>query len=778
MNKMHEQGTSRTEGGSGGARDASGRPEDRLISRRKLLASMGAAGATAVVFGSILNANGGDGGPSVSESVYGLGGAKTKPKDLVDLGFVVSSTIAELRAMTDPNPEYVYLLTDPGQEGHFVFDAADTASADNTGTVLVSVSGARFKRLLESPYMNVKWFGAKGDGVTDDMAAIQSTINATFARGGGTVFLPKGTYLVSPSGSTRIVLRDNVDLLGEGTATVVKVKDDAGDYGMVFGAATSAVPLKNVRISNLRVDQNPQNNTTCNINSSRTDSYYWQFVIGLYNYENIVVDNVTFDPTCGINTITLNKITAKNAVITNCRFNFVMAKGDGTYDNSAIYLNGRSHTVSNCLFYAAPGQKARGAIETHGGTSVISNNISDGYYTGINLQSSEASGEHSDMTVTNNTISNANQGIQFGPRFQHGIKNVVIANNTIHLINTVHQRSLTTGISTAGSSVDKGPYENITITGNTIVFEEEFVRRSTLNEAAYGISLYKDSDYTNVLIANNVIKNAPVTGIRVGSSNKVGVSTNIKITGNMIVNAGHYPASSELYRAAILLRSTVKGADVSGNFITDTYDQAKGLFSIRVNDFDGTFTNVSVTNNLIQSKQGGLWLSISPSVATDAPSVKTSASFPPASGTFQQGEIVLVTGTAVTPGQTPAGYKVTATGTAGTLAGVTASGTTGTPYLTVSDASQLKPEQWIRISAGNQLRRIVRVSGSEVRLNANLTADVPPSSAIAFAAPQFEPFGPVGKLAGIADTTGSTLAQLETEVNLLKQAMRQYGMLS
>lgn len=766
----------RTEGTENDEAIREGSTEIKTISRRKLLASAGMAGAAALLFNTMMGSAKGKVHDSVYDHVYG--GDSLALAELMELDFVIGTTIAELRAMTEPELDYVYLITDIGQEGHFLYDAADTTSADNTGTVLVTASGARYKRLLESPYMNVKWFGAKGDGTTEDMTFIQKALDTAFARGGGTVFFPKGTYIVSPSGSLRINLRNDVHLLGEGTGSVIKVKDNAGDYGMIFGSSTSGVPLKNVRISNLRVDQNPQGNQTCNIDTSRTDSYYWQFVVGLYNYESIVIDNVTFDPTCGINTITLNNINAKNATITNCRFNFVMANGDGTYDNSAIYLNGRSHTVSNCLFYAAPGQKARGAIETHAGTSVISNNVSDGYYTGINLQSSESSGDHSDMTVTNNTISNANQGIQFGPRTSHPIKNVVIANNTIHLINAVHLRNLTTGISTAGSSVDTADYENITITGNTIVFQEELTRRTSLNEGAYGIGFYKESNYTNILISNNIIKNAPVSGIRLGSNSKVGISTNIQITGNMIVNAGHYPASSELYRAAILLRSTVKGAVISGNFISDTFDNAQGLFSIRVNDFDGTFSNVSVTNNLITTKQGGLWFSVSPSSATDLPLVKTSDSSPPSSGTYIQGEIVMMTGTSVTAGQSPAGYKVTATGTAGTLGGVTAIGELGKAYITVNDSAQLKPEQWIRITTGNQLRRIVRISGSEVRLNAALTTDVPTASAVSFSAPAFMAFGSIGKLSAIADTSGATLASLEGEVNLLKQALRNYGVMS
>ncbi|RMO77767.1 hypothetical protein ALQ33_05492, partial [Pseudomonas syringae pv. philadelphi] len=44
---------------------------------------------------------------------------------------------------------------------------------------------------------NTKDFGALGDGITDDTAAIQATIDAAAAAGGGEVVLGAGTYIVS-----------------------------------------------------------------------------------------------------------------------------------------------------------------------------------------------------------------------------------------------------------------------------------------------------------------------------------------------------------------------------------------------------------------------------------------------------------------------------------------------------------------------------------------------------------------------------------------------------
>lgn len=53
---------------------------------------------------------------------------------------------------------------------------------------------------------DVRDFGAVGDGVTKDTAAIQAAIDAASSAGGGTVELPSGTYV---SGS--IWLKSNVD---------------------------------------------------------------------------------------------------------------------------------------------------------------------------------------------------------------------------------------------------------------------------------------------------------------------------------------------------------------------------------------------------------------------------------------------------------------------------------------------------------------------------------------------------------------------------------------
>src|SRR6266404_2888797 len=73
----------------------------------------------------------------------------------------------------------------------------------------------------------VEWFGAKGDGVTDDTAAIQRAIDAASAAGGGTVvfkvarYFTTGTFIV-PDG---VVLSGTVegpfDVSGDPAATAI-----------------------------------------------------------------------------------------------------------------------------------------------------------------------------------------------------------------------------------------------------------------------------------------------------------------------------------------------------------------------------------------------------------------------------------------------------------------------------------------------------------------------------------------------------------------------------
>lgn len=79
--------------------------------------------------------------------------------------------------------------------------------------------------MIEGAPLNVLDFGAVGDGVTDDTAAIQAAIDALPA-GSGAVYLPSGLYLVDPA--VGIDLVSGMTLFGDGRANTQLVAKPVG----------------------------------------------------------------------------------------------------------------------------------------------------------------------------------------------------------------------------------------------------------------------------------------------------------------------------------------------------------------------------------------------------------------------------------------------------------------------------------------------------------------------------------------------------------------------
>lgn len=81
---------------------------------------------------------------------------------------------------------------------------------------------------------SVKDFGAYGDGVHDDTAAINAAISFAYAAGGGTVYVPIGAYLVSGN----IVLYPGVSFVGAGGLAGM-TEADATTPGAIFKVSSA-----------------------------------------------------------------------------------------------------------------------------------------------------------------------------------------------------------------------------------------------------------------------------------------------------------------------------------------------------------------------------------------------------------------------------------------------------------------------------------------------------------------------------------------------------------
>ncbi|GAA3402875.1 right-handed parallel beta-helix repeat-containing protein [Paenibacillus hodogayensis] len=225
----------------------------RGVSRRKLVASFGMAGL-ALIAGGVLSSA--ESGGSVAAQVYGEG----EGEGCCDHG-CPAVTLAELRALPVPAYPALYFVKDNGQEGIFYYDPLDMSAADNTGLVVVSAGGARFKRLTEEQGVDIRWFGAKGDGLTDDTTAIQLAVNTVSAAGGGTVYVPaSGTFRF-----TSIHVKARVALIGYGG--VLKLKDNhcvssSTAYYLLHNMNPAGGSFSDVKIEGIVLDGNRSGGNT------------------------------------------------------------------------------------------------------------------------------------------------------------------------------------------------------------------------------------------------------------------------------------------------------------------------------------------------------------------------------------------------------------------------------------------------------------------------------------------------------------------------------------
>jgi len=128
-----------------------------------------------------------------------------------------------------------------------------------------------------------QWWGAKGDGVTDDTTPVQNALNAASLAGQGTVKISKGTYLVE-----NLVLYGNTELTGKGWSSILKQKSGAQHVVSVNpgGGGNSSINdnQKNIRINNIQLS-----------GTVTTDGFdEHKHILNLNAVSDVVIDNVKF----------------------------------------------------------------------------------------------------------------------------------------------------------------------------------------------------------------------------------------------------------------------------------------------------------------------------------------------------------------------------------------------------------------------------------------------------------------------------------------------------
>lgn len=188
-----------------------------------------------------------------------------------------AATIVPIDDVTQyTNGDTVVLVIDPGNSSKQVFTGVvDTAASritgvkwtegsnviHNSGAIIVDyVTSTHFDMLstamkpANSGFYRVNEYGAQGDGTTDDTTSIQAAIDAASTAGGGTVFFPKGKYLISAA----LSLKSFVSLEGVGDTFTDQTKgsvitQSSTTLNALYYSGT-ATGLTNMSIENLCID--------------------------------------------------------------------------------------------------------------------------------------------------------------------------------------------------------------------------------------------------------------------------------------------------------------------------------------------------------------------------------------------------------------------------------------------------------------------------------------------------------------------------------------------
>jgi hypothetical protein len=465
------------------------------------------------------------------------------------------------------------------------------------------VLGGAFCALAQVPAggsVSVKDFGAKGDGVTDDRAAIQAAIDSVTA---GVVYLPPAArgYLITPNPDKRrfLTLKSTVQLIGIGNP-VIRVAGSSAPYDYVIAASS----CDDCAIRDLTIDSNIGANPV----KDKSEMYaHPRIEIAFHTGRRITVDHVTIKNSSSVNSIVSGIVS--DIAITHCAFT---SNGDDpkhtAHDHSALYINADGAVINNNIFTAVrrSAPAAVTAIETHGsGISVTGNVITD-YAIGMNVTGVAASDSVGNV-VGGNTIRGALIGIQIwshtykGHSSGYGINGLSITGNTIILNQSSYTSPLGTATATAGIALAPNsnlPVANVIISGNAVIFDLEGSPRPA-SSASMGIGWWSTLGQSaeNLIIANNVIDNAPVAGIRLAAA-----LSGCRVNGNIIRNAGSSldTAIAADYKTPIFIAGAPStGVEIVDNQIIDNLQPSRMRTALLLATSKGTSSGLRVRNNSV-----------------------------------------------------------------------------------------------------------------------------------------------------------------------------------
>lgn len=396
-------------------------------------------------------------------------------------------------------------------------------------------------------------YGARGDGVTDDTAAYRALVAAMKTAGGGLLYIPRGTYLVTPDSTSigtawnfssgggdwyaaMLIDFDDFEVCAEGDAVFTFPVLSGSRCNSVFGIkGSSGTPLNRIAIRG--VNFNLQDRSSANAIYAQFANEVTVEYCGVRNHDS-TIDVMSFDNTKGV------------------------LVGKNTFREGAIaiglYEAVNTRIIGNDCYNVGELLDADKPVTSGTGTAAHNLTVMGNTYDRDSADSTfdgaiEVNGFNG-VTITGNAIRKSNNGIHLTAKVRnatnYALQRCAVTGNTLEDVNGIGINMGSNGtdgfvnfndVSIQGNTVDSSGGVGIRLRGSGVVCRGNIVRSAT-GIGINALNVGSSQNLTNFVVSENQVTGCSSDGIQLDTSTN-GVVSNNNVYSNTDTNGGIYLAT-------------------------------------------------------------------------------------------------------------------------------------------------------------------------------------------------------------------------------------------